>query len=128
MQKIIVISCIILFSSAFNCCAEGLGTLIELGKSQAEIQKQYVRETKTFETVKKAIETGSIKKGMDKDAILSKYGEPVVIMDNPDGKHKDWIYKPAESSFFEGIRATLFFTADGVLDEAKIEERKIEEK
>ena len=123
MQKIITISCVILLVSAVNLCAEGLGTLIELGKSQAEMHKQYARETKAFEAVKRAIEAGMIKKGMDKASVLAKYGEPVVIVDDPDGKREDWIYKPAESSFFKGIRATLFFTAEGVLDEAKVEER-----
>lgn len=123
MQKIITISCAILLLSAFNCRAEGLGTLIELGKSQAEMQKQYLEETKAFEAVKRAIEAGMVKKGMDKASVLAKYGEPVVMVDNLDGKRKDWIYKPAESSFFKGIRATLFFTAEGVLDEAKLEER-----
>ncbi len=123
MQKIITVSCIILLASAFNCCAEGLGTLIELGKSQAEMQKQYAQETKTFEAVKRAIEAGMVKKGMNKASVLAKYGEPVVIVDDPAGKREDWIYKPAESSFFKGIRATLFFTAEGVLDEAKLEER-----
>ena len=122
MQKIITISCIILLSSAFNCCAEGLGTLIELGKSQAEMQKQYAQETKAFEAVKRAIEVGALKKGMDKASVLAKYGESVVVVDDLDGKRVDWIYKPAESSFFKGIRATLFFTAEGVLDEAKLEE------
>ncbi|MCX5666761.1 MAG: hypothetical protein NTY34_00385 [Candidatus Omnitrophica bacterium] len=100
-----------------------MGTLIELGKSQAEMEKQYAQETKAFEFVKKAIETGSIKKGMDKASVLSKYGKPVVMVDDLDGKREDWIYKPAESSFFKGMRATLFFTAEGLLDEAKLEER-----
>ena len=123
MQKIIMASCIILLSSALNCRAEGLGTLIELGKSQAEMQKQYARETKAFEAVKKAIESGAVKKGMDKASILAKYSEPVVTVNDPDGQREDWIYKPAESSFFKGVRATLCFTAEGVLDEAKLEER-----
>ena len=123
MQKIIMVSCVILLFFAFNCRAEGLGTLIELGKSQAEMQKQYARETKAFEAVKKAIEAGVVKKSMDKASVLAKYGEPVVRVDDLDGKREDWIYKPAESSFFKGIRATLFFTAEGVLDEAKLEER-----
>lgn len=123
MQKILTVFCIILLASAFNCFAEGLGTLIELGKSQAEMQKQYARETKTFEVVKKAIGSGDIKKGMDKASVRAKYGEPVVTVEDSDGKREDWIYKPAESSFFEGIRATLFFTDEGILDEAKLEER-----
>jgi hypothetical protein len=122
MQKIMVAFCVILLASAFDCRAEGLGTLIELGRSQAEMKKQYDQETKAFEAVKKAIEAGAIKKGMDKASVIAKYGEPVVIVDDLDGKRKDWIYKPAESSFFKGIRATLFFTALGVLDEAKLEE------
>jgi len=119
----VMVLSLILLLTASNCCAEGLGTLIELGKSQAEMQKQYARETRAFESVKKAIESGAIKNGMDKNSVLAKYGEPVVIVDDPDGKREDWIYKPAESSFFKGIRATLFFTAEGVLDEAKIEEQ-----
>ena len=122
MKNKIVIFCAVLLSFASNCCAEGLGTLIELGRSQAEMQKQYARETKAFENVKKAIESGAIKDGMDKGSVLAKYGEPVVVVDDPDGKREDWIYKPAESSFFKGIRATLFFTPEGVLDGAKIEE------
>lgn len=123
MKKIIVLSCVISLAAAFCCFAEGLGTLIELGKSQAEIQKQYKEETKAFEVVKKAITSGAIKKGQDKASVLAKYGKPVVIVNDLDGKHEDWIYKPADSSFFKGIRATLFFTVEGVLDEAKLEER-----
>ena len=122
MKRISILFSIILLATAFNCCAEGLGALIELGRSQAEMRKQYAHETKAFEAVKRAIETLAVKKGMNKDSILAKYGEPVVIVDDLDGKRKDWIYKPADSSFFKGIRATLFFTAEGVLDEAKIEE------
>ena len=123
MQKIITIFCIILLLYASNCRAEGLGTLIELGGSQAEMQKQYARETRAFEAVEKAIEAGSFKKGMDKASVLAKYGEPVVKVNDLDGKHEDWIYKPAASSFFKGIRATLVFTAQGELDEAGLEER-----
>ncbi|MDP3730472.1 MAG: hypothetical protein Q8R14_02980 [Candidatus Omnitrophota bacterium] len=122
MRKITTVVCIILMSFTLNCYAEGLGTLIELGRSQAEIQKQYAQETKAFEAVKKAIETGSVRKGMDKASVLAKYGKPIVVVDDLDGKREDWIYKPAESSFFKGIRATLIFAVSGALDEAKLEE------
>ena len=123
MRKTIILFCIILLAAAFDCHAEGLGTLIELGRSQAGIQKQYREETKTFEVVKKAIASGAINKGQGKAFIRAKYGEPIVIVNDLDGQREDWIYKPASSSFFKGIRATLFFTAEGVLDEAKLEER-----
>jgi len=122
MRRIVVFSSIILLALVFDCRAEGLDVLMEVGRSQAEMQKQYARETKAFEAVKRAIEAGMIKNGMDKASVIAKYGEPVVKVDDPDGKRKDWIYKPAESSFFKGIRATLFFTAEEVLDEAKVEE------
>ena len=121
-MKTAVFVCIILLSP-IGSRAEGLGTLIELGRSQAEIQKQYARETKAFEAVKKAIESCAIKNGMDKVSIRAKYGEPIAIVDDLDGKREDWMYKPSNSSFFSGMRATLVFTADGVLDEAKLEER-----
>jgi len=123
MRNIIIIACVISLSLAFNCHAEGLGTLIELGRSQAEMQKQYAQETKAFEAVKKAIDAGAVKKGADKSSIRAKYGEPVAIVDDLDGKREDWIYKPAGSSFFKGTRATLIFTAEGALDEAKVEEQ-----
>jgi hypothetical protein len=122
MRKIITASFIFLMSLVFNCYAEGLGTLIELGKSQAEMNKQYDRESRAFEAVKTAIGQGAIRKGMDKASVIAKYGEPVVKVDDLDGKREDWIYKPAESSFFKGIKATLVFTTEGVLDEARVEE------
>ncbi len=97
--------------------------MIEAGKSQAEIAKAFSAETATFENVKKAIEAGAISKGMTKAAVKAKYGGPVVVIKNEDGKREDWIYKPANSSFFKGIRATLIFSEEGPLDEAKLEER-----
>ena len=122
MEKMIAISCIIFLLAASNCRAEGLGTLIELGRSQAEMHKQYTRETKAFEAVKKAIEARALKNGMDKASVLAKYGKPVVKVDDPDEKREDWIYKPADSSFFKGMRATLVFSSEEILDEAKLEE------
>ena len=123
MKKILVISCLMLSTVVYDCWAEGLGTLIELGRSQADIQRQYAEETRTFERVKKAIESGAITKGQTKESIKSKYGEPVVAVKDLDGKRDDWVYKPESSSFFKGVRATLIFTEEGLLDEAKVEER-----
>ena len=104
------------------CAAEGLGTLIEVGKSQAEIKKHYDEETRNFERVKKGIESGAIKKGESRSKIEAAYGAPIVSVRDIDGKRVDCVYKPATSSFFEGIRATLIYTKDGLLDEARVEE------
>lgn len=123
MRNIVLISCVMLLASVFDCRAEGLDTLIELGKSQAQIQKQYAEETRNFERVKKAIESGVVAKGQSAADIKAKYGEPVVAVRNLDGKREDWVYKPQESSFFKGVRATLIFTQGGILDEVRVEER-----
>jgi hypothetical protein len=115
--------CVIFLVVASICRAEGLDVLIQAAKSQAEIKKQYEEETKNFERVKKGIESGAIKKGQAKADIYAKYGQPVVSIKDMDGKRKDCIYKPESSSFFNGIRATLIFTEQGILDEVLIEER-----
>ena len=123
MKKIIMLLCIILLIPVFNCRADGLDTLIEAGRAQAEMKRQYEEETRTFESVRKAIVSGAIKKGQGKDYIRSKYGEGVVVVKEPDKKCERWVYKPESSSFFKGVKATLIFTEDGVLDEAVVEER-----
>lgn len=123
MKKISIVICVILLVSVSVCGAEGLGTLIEVANSQAQIKKQYDEETRNFEKVKKAIESGAIRKGQTRSDISAIYGKGVVSIKNFDGKREDCIYKPGTSSFFKGIRATLIFTEDGILDEAWIEEK-----
>lgn len=114
--------CFILLFATSACAAEGLGTLIEVAKSQAEIKKQYDGETRNFERVKKGIESGSIRKGDARAYIEEKYGTPIVSVKDLDGMREDCVYKPAASSFFKGIRATLIYTKDGLLDEVRVEE------
>lgn len=120
--RTILVSFIIILLSAANCLA-GLDTLIEAARSQAEIQKQYKEETDVFKKVKAGIESGAITKGQRREDIQRRYGEPVVKVKNLDGKRENWVYKPASSSFFAGIRATLIFAEDGRIDEISIEER-----
>jgi len=106
--------------SAVPLYAEGLDTLIAIGKSQAEMQKALDEETKAFERVKRAVETGDISKGQGKAGIRDKYGEPVVAtQDSTTGKEK-WVYLPATSSFFKGAKMYLFFDTNGLLDEIRL--------
>jgi hypothetical protein len=114
--------CFVFLFVTSACAAEGLSTLIEVAKSQAEIKKQYDEETKKFERVKKGVESGSIKKGDARAYIEKEYGAPIVSVKDLDGIREDCVYKPAASSFFKGIRATLIYTKDGLLDEARVEE------
>ena len=124
MKRTIFIVSAVLLANVSVCGAEGMGTLIEISKSQAEIKKQYEEETRNFEKIKNGIESGEIKKGQSKVQIQSRYGEPVVSVKDSDGVREDCIYKPETSDFFKGIRATLIYSQQGVLEDARVEEIK----
>jgi len=118
MKKIIPVLVILCSFPVLDCCAgSSLDTLLEVGKTQGEISKVYAQETKNFQGVKKAIDSGVIKAGQAKNDIKTKFGEPVVAVQS--GAREKWIYKPATSSFFEGEKISLFFNANGLLDEIK---------
>ena len=110
-----ILACI----SIAPCYADGLDALVEIGKSQTEMQKILDLETNTFERVKSAVERGEISKGRTKTAIKDKYGEPVVITQDAADRREKWVYKPATSSFFKGVKICLFFDANGLLDEIR---------
>ena len=120
MRRIAFLSSIFFVLWVVTCRAEGLDTLIDVSKSMGDIQKEYNEETKNFDRVKRAVDSGSIKKGQNKDEILKQYGEPVVMTKDSSSKKEKWVYKPATSSFFDGIRIYLFFNDDGALDEIKV--------
>ena len=113
-------SIVFLFSSASY--AAGLGELMDIARAQADAQRTYADETKTFERVKAAIDDGEIKKGQTKKEIGNRYGEPVVNTAESETGREKWIYKPAKSSFFEGIRIYLYFDKENKLDEIKVVE------
>lgn len=116
MKKSLAIVLIMIFA-ATAVCAEGLDTLIEVGRGQAEIAKDYAAETKAYESVRRAVERGSIKKGQAKGAIMDTYGEPVIMYTRWQDKREQWVYKPASATFDKGPRVDLYFTPDGTLDE-----------
>ena len=118
MKKLVIGLSALLFSA--SCSAERLDTLIEVGKAQGLIERQTKEETKNFEGVKKAIESGSLKKGETKDSVLKRYGEPVIELKKESGKKETWVYKRADASFFGGEKIYLVFDDKGVLEETKI--------
>jgi len=118
MKKIVVMFFMLLFSTyAF---AEGLQTLIQVGKDQAEMSKVLDGETKNFENVKRAIDRGALKPGTSKSSVRQEYGAPVVEFPKEANSKETWVYKPASSSFFEGIKIYLMFDNNGNLEETKI--------
>ncbi len=105
------------FSSAVY--AEGLDSLIQVGRSMTDINSAYDDQTRSFNRVKSAVDSGYIRKGMFKGSVRSSYGEPVIANDDSATKREKWVYMPAGSTFFKGIRIYLYFDGQGKLDEIK---------
>lgn len=102
--------------------AVGLGQLMEISRAQKDAQRAYADETKAYGRVKSAVDKGAIKKGDSRKSIGDRYGEPVVSIIDANTKREKWIYKPASSSFFEGVKVYLYFDKDDKLDEVKLVE------
>ena len=97
--------------------AGGIGALQEVGRSMADINAALESQTKVFNRVKSAVDRGEIGKGMPKEEINRKYGEPVIANDDSATGRDKWVYMPASSTFFKGIRIYLYFDSQGKLDE-----------
>ncbi len=117
MKKTILV--IVMLFAASCVFAEGLDTLIEVGESQKAIAKEQEQETKSFEAVKRAIESGKIKEGQPKGSIRDGYGEPVIVTREA-GNREKWVYMPAASTFFKGVKVYLFFDESDRLTEIKV--------
>jgi hypothetical protein len=110
---------IVMLFAASCVFAEGLDTLIEVGEGQKEIAKEQEQETKSFEAVKRAIDSGKLKEGQSKSSIRDGYGEPVIVTQEA-GNREKWVYMPAASTFFKGIKIYLFFDESERLTEIKV--------
>ncbi|MBL7071462.1 MAG: hypothetical protein ISS26_04755 [Candidatus Omnitrophica bacterium] len=113
MLKITCLALSVLFIT-INAHAD-LKTLMELGKSQGEIAKALKNETKIYDKVKKAIESGKLKEGEEAEAIRKNYGEPVIDVFDKKRDAIKWLYMPATSSHFEGEKLYLFIDKDDKL-------------
>ncbi|MCX5678982.1 MAG: hypothetical protein NTY76_07775 [Candidatus Omnitrophica bacterium] len=119
MRNIALIAAVIVIISPAQIRAGGIDSLVEVGKSMADINAAMDEETRAFNRVKEAIDTGIIKKGISEAEVRSRCGEPVIANDDSATKREKWVYKPATSSFFKGIRIYLFFDDTGALDEIR---------
>jgi uncharacterized protein YqiB (DUF1249 family) len=109
--------------------ADGLDSLIEVGRGQAEIQKAYTEETKVYERVKRAVDDGAIKKGSSKKNIQEEYGAPIISYRDFATKREVWVYKPARSDFMDdSIKIRLYFDASDAIDEITVTGQIEEEK
>ena len=119
MRKILYLAAGAIIACSSPAGGEGLDSLVEVGRSMADISAAMDKETKAFNAVKAAVDNGDIKKGLSKAEIRSRYGEPVIANDDSATNREKWAYKPADSSFFKGIRIYLFFDDKGILDEIR---------
>lgn len=118
MKKNLIIIFILLFTA--GAFAEGLDTLIDVGKHMKDVEQGYKEETKNFENIKSALDNGSLKTGEPKYSVRKKYGDPVIDLPKDANGPEKWVYKPASSSYFEGIKIYLYFDDVGNLKETKI--------
>ena len=123
MKRVIICIAIAACVLPMRLYAEGLDTLIEVGKDQADIQKAYEAETKAYTAAKRAIETGTIKKGQTKDDIQRRCGQPVIDVDDFMKSKEKWVYKPASSDLNKGPRVYLFFDKGGLLTDIETFEK-----
>ncbi|MBD3426244.1 MAG: hypothetical protein GF409_03315 [Candidatus Omnitrophica bacterium] len=103
----------------------GLGTLIQLGKDRAEMEKNFTEETSSYESLKKAIDEGDLEKGTSAKRIRGRYGEPVVTFSLASGEGSQWVYKPGTQNFLDGAdKVYLEFDKEGNLQDWKSVKRK----
>ena len=119
MKKHILILSLAVFLAPLPCRAEGVGTLMQVGKSMDEIQRDYDKETATYGRIKEAIGNGGIKKGIKQDAVL-KYGEPVVRVTEAVNKRHIWVYRPGTTDLLNKPKIRLFFDDSGALDQITV--------
>ena len=117
---------LLLFSTLFyagSAFSDGLGSLAEVGKSQGAMEKILACETRSYESVRKALESGKIKIGDDAASIQKRYGAPVVIVQQA-GDTERWVYKPARASHFDNVKIYLSFDSAGLLCDIRVINKK----
>ena len=109
----------LVLSAAPLCHAEGLGTLMQVGKSMDDADRTLSKETAQFEKIKADLDKGEIKKGMAQSEVIKLYGDPQVAFKDSLTKRDKWVYKPGSSNYFEGVKIYVFFNDEGLIDEAR---------
>ncbi len=107
--------CIFLFFSGCSVArhADQIQTLQDLGRSQKEIDV-YVREkTRKYTALKKDIVNERIDKGLSRELVIKKYGEPTFIQKTEEGGEEYTYRHPAE--YFSDNSVRLYFGTKGRL-------------
>ena len=119
MKKHLILLSLVIFLAPLPCRADGIGTLMQVGKSMDEIQRDYDKDTAAYNSVKEAIGKGGIKKGLKQAAVL-KYGEPVAVVTEAVNKRQIWVYRPGTTDLLNKPKIRLFFDDSGTLDQVTV--------
>ncbi len=95
----------------------GLGSLIAFGRTRAEMVRQYNAETKSYNSIKKAVDSGQLREGDAASTVKRRYGDPVITLTDDRDSTTKWIYKPAEASFSSNQKIYLTFDENDKLVE-----------
>ncbi|MBU4377176.1 MAG: hypothetical protein KKD29_06880 [Candidatus Omnitrophica bacterium] len=109
---ILMVAGLFIFFSADYTLAADMKKLMEVGASQTEIAKSLRQETKSYDAVKKAINSGAIKEGMTADTIRKKYGGPIIEVYDKKRDITKWLYMPASSNHFGGEKLYIHIDSD----------------
>lgn len=87
----------------------GLASLTTLSRDRGHMERHLKNETRNYDRLMQDIERGLLSEGQDAGDIREKYGDPVVDFQGQGGKAERWVYKPFDSTFFQGPKVSLFF-------------------
>jgi len=108
---ILIILCGSVDSSVF--AAGQLRKLKGIADDMKSMDRVSDTETRNYDKCKEFITGNKIVAGLLKEDVKRYCGDPVSRVD--DGKR--WVYKPSDSSFFEGEKIYLFFDGEGILQD-----------
>ncbi len=86
-----------------------------LSSDRGKMIKEMNDETKRYNKIKKAIESGNISEGDNGSGIKKRYGAPTIILQENDSDAVRWVYKPGTEAYFDGHKIYLFFDANDKL-------------
>jgi len=98
----------------------GLSALMQFSNDRNAMVKEFNRETKNYDNIKKAVDHSYLDKGESASRIKRRYGEPVIILPDTKEKITKWVYKPSGATYFSDEKVYLIFDENDKLLEWKV--------
>ncbi|MFC1548883.1 hypothetical protein ACFL5E_02880 [Candidatus Omnitrophota bacterium] len=144
MQKInkavLIMTCFFIFACVFASpgiakkkerwvkSKTGLKSLMQVANDRKAMEKQFSKETKSYDSIKKAIDSNELKEGMSARNIARRYGSPPISFPRDDGSGTKWVYKSGTQNFLDGAdKVYLVFDESENLIEWSEVKRKVKE-